>query len=132
MWEYDREPTRQERQVAAPELPRHRSRKDRRRWCGGHVGREHEPVVRESKWATWRRDRGVSTDHTGCRWAPRYRWLRADERIHADAQLRPGGRYMVIDRYVWNCDHELGCDRCGKVLESTLGRKCPDFHERTA
>jgi len=38
---------------------------------------------------------------------------------------------MVIDRYVWTCEHEIGCDRCGKVLDPCLGRTCPDFHERT-
>ena len=26
------------------EIPKHRSSKDRRKWCGGKVGREHDPM----------------------------------------------------------------------------------------
>lgn len=117
--------------MAAPDARPVRARKDRRRWCGGHVGREHVPVVRLTKWAIRRRTRDVDMPHGGCRWAPWYRWLRADERVPADALPRGHGRHMVIDRYMWRCDHELGCSQCGKILETTLGRKCPDFHERT-
>lgn len=127
-WDWlPREPSRQERRVAAPEARPHRSRKDRRRWCGGHAGREHAPVVRLSTLAvSWEKARTPKR----CGWYPRYRWLRADERTPADAIERPGGRYTVIDRYVWSCHHERGCDRCGKILEPGLGRQCPDYHER--
>lgn len=32
----------------SPETPRaNRSKKDRKRWCGGHEGREHIPAVKE-------------------------------------------------------------------------------------
>ena len=31
------------------EIPRHRSKKDKRRWCGGKPGREHDPMWEHSK-----------------------------------------------------------------------------------
>jgi hypothetical protein len=124
-----REPTRQE-QLVVPEPPQRppRARKDRRRWCGGHVGREHEPTVRmgSSVYVSYRRARNEAL----CGWRPRYRRLRVGERIPEDARARGHGMYSVIDRYVWSCSHELGCERCGKILEDTIGRRCPDYHER--
>jgi hypothetical protein len=31
------------------EIPKHRSKKDKRKWCGGKVGREHDPVWEHSR-----------------------------------------------------------------------------------
>jgi hypothetical protein len=31
------------------EVPKHRSKKDKRRWCGGKPGREHDPMWEHSK-----------------------------------------------------------------------------------
>ena len=42
------------------EVPRHRSKKDKKRWCGGRVGKKHEIAYRECvKWNNrqWRRRR---------------------------------------------------------------------------
>jgi hypothetical protein len=126
---YPREPTLQEQRADDPTARPQRARKDRRRWCGGHVGREHVPVVRMSKWGRYHDTAGH--EHAGhCGWRPRYRWLRTGERVPDGALERRHGIYTVIDRYTWSCWHERGCERCGKVLELTLGRQCPDFSER--
>lgn len=127
-----REPSRQEAKASLPEAAHHRSKKDRRRWCGGHVGREHVLEVRFRKdvIVSYRRARG----ELGCRWSPMYRWLRVDERMPEEGVIHHAwrGRYSVIDRYVWRCDHERGCVRCGKILDVSLGRAdCPDFDEKT-
>lgn len=112
-----REPTLQEQRVAAPDTPRHRSRKDRKRWCGGHVGREHVPVIRLSKWGVHRRSRGVAT----CGWRERHHW-----------EFTLTERYWVgTGDWWWSCDHERGCERCGKILQPFgIGRECPDYVER--
>lgn len=122
-----REPTRQERAATLPDTPKHRSRKDRRRWCGGHVGREHVPVIRLSKLAMWRRDRGYGAT---CQWQARYRWLRWGE---PEELIGRRGRHgtTVISGYRWSCTHERGCERCGKILDPFLrDRECPDYAER--
>lgn len=31
------------------EIPKHKSKKDKRRWCGGKVGREHDPMWEHSR-----------------------------------------------------------------------------------
>jgi hypothetical protein len=31
------------------EIPKHRSKKDKRRWCGGKPGREHDPIWQHSR-----------------------------------------------------------------------------------
>lgn len=127
---HPREPTRQEQLVVAEPVQRPaRARKDRRRWCGGHVGREHVPTVRMGK-SYWT-SAAIGRGETLCRWSPRYRWLREDERVPEGARSRRHGMYTVIDRYVWSCSHEIGCTVCGKILERYLGRRCPDYHERT-
>jgi hypothetical protein len=124
-----REPTLQEqRAVTEPTQRPQRARKDKRRWCGGHVGREHVPATRLSKWGTYRQTTGGHV----CGWHPRYRWLRDGEPIPEGAIRHSGGRwYSVITGYRWECSHEIGCERCGKVLEPRIGRRCPEYKERT-
>lgn len=36
---------------AADEVPKHRAKKDTKRWCLGKVGRPHRPVWTEAKWS---------------------------------------------------------------------------------
>lgn len=52
-----------------PEQPRHlaQRRKDRRRWCGGHVGRLHDYVRRPEQDRAWRE---VWRCQRCGRWAP--------------------------------------------------------------
>mgnify|MGYP000845342257 CR=1 FL=1 len=73
-------------------------RKNRKRWCGGHVGREHKPVVEYDHTLK-------SLTHCG----PRRSSLAEDS-----------------DR-VWHCIHTTVCATCGKVLD-LLGANtpCPD------
>lgn len=49
----------------ANEIPRHRSTKNRKRWCRGKEGREHKPVCR--KYAE------VKRDYLSTRWPDRVR-----------------------------------------------------------
>lgn len=119
--EWDWAPNRQEVHARSPEVPKHRSRKDRKRWCGGHIGREHVPVIRMSKlglyWLAQRPDKPV------CGWLEQHHW-----------EVSVLGRAWVgTGEWKWRCQHEEGCDRCGKILGGLLGvgKRCPDFKERT-
>jgi hypothetical protein len=77
---------------------RGRARKDRRRWCGGHPGREHEPV-------TVARSDGV---HDRCEPAPAF-WER-------------------LGHGTWRCIHRVVCARCGRVLDPAPDQAaCPDY-----
>lgn len=101
-----------------PEIPIHGRKKNTRRWCRGKVGREHEPEIRYTKW----HDSSVAAGfERGCVWVPFYRYRRSED----------GGRTREISRWWWSCQHELGCSVCGKILVARLGRKCPEFRERT-
>lgn len=89
--------------------PGKRRRKDTRRWCRGHPGREHQPqTIRGSRYGIW-------ADKCG----PRRGWLR-----------RPAGP--------WLCWHEIRCQACSKVLVYSFSMKpgqCPDWlarHDRKA
>jgi hypothetical protein len=84
--------------AAAPEVPKHHSRKDRRRWCRGKPGVEHgeRQLVLNSYAGWWSRDGGLP-----CRVA----WSGA-----------------------WRCAHEEACSVCGKVLRRRLPTaECPDY-----
>jgi hypothetical protein len=86
-----------------PEVARvapRRGRKNRKRWCGGHVGREHVPVVRLSHWGQWRVTRKLPSC-VRLEWHPS-RWL---------------------------CTHQEMCSRCGRVMRVLDNRECPDFTE---
>lgn len=82
------------------EVPRHRARKDRRRWCGGHVGRKHEPTI--------------TLSHGGQR------------RV---AEGRPACGRLSWRPTTWACAHEERCTRCGKILRRLWGRECPAYVE---
>jgi hypothetical protein len=83
------------------ELPaRGHSRKDKKRWCKGRVGRPHEPVI--------------SSD-------PKYGsackiW---NYGVINKGKIEPHSRYM--------CYHVIQCKNCGKILKWALTEgECPD------
>jgi hypothetical protein len=95
--DWDDEPRLDERRAAAPDVPRHRARKNRRRWCRGKVGVEHVLDVRVSRHLS-------ALNRVG---APCYRpewWPRS-----------------------WWCNHERYCTNCGKIIDASLDDQCPDF-----
>lgn len=97
MSDWDDEPRLDERRASAPDVPRHRSRKNRRRWCRGKVGVEHVLDVRLSKHVTapWRGD--VPACYRAEWWPTR-----------------------------WWCNHERYCVSCGKIVDPSLDEDCPD------
>lgn len=97
MSDWNDEPRLSERRASAPEVPRHRSRKDRRRWCRGRVGVEHELGVRVGRYARGRVERGKAPCHS--------------------PSWRPGS---------WWCNHERYCVNCGKIVDASLDDACPD------
>jgi hypothetical protein len=71
-----------------------RGRKNRRRWCRGKVGVEHELEL-----TVW--DIYLSRGITECyRYQPGKRWTR------------------------WVCVEQERCTQCGKILRHTLGPEC--------
>lgn len=96
---------RQEVQAEAPDrvVPQ-RGHKDRKRWCGGKVGREHQPEIVLYH--------GVSGFE--CRWIPRFMW-------------RYGERTLISERGHYLCRHAIRCSKCGRYMEVFLSvDKCPD------
>ena len=101
------------------EVPPHRSKKDRKKWCRGKVGVEHEPEIRLNKISAWRRARGEKR-YVGLR--VRCGWTMFLWRL----RLRKDDAAADVTR--WSCDHERACKNCGKILDAVLTRKdCPDF-----
>jgi hypothetical protein len=82
-----------------PSHQRGRARKDRKRWCGGKVGREHDYAVeiRPNGW-------GVSRDRP----------------CHPDSRLLQYGW--------WLCKHALICQKCGRQEDITR-QQCPEWKE---
>lgn len=93
-------PHRDEERHAQPEVPLHRAKKNTKRWCKGKVGREHKVEL------------GVSKNGWGRRQCEYVDWLRW---LHDDG---------------WMCRHVRSCTVCGKVMEYSLGRECPDWKPR--
>lgn len=98
-----------EARADAPDMPRYRARKDRKRWCRGKVGVEHVPKVVMSK--TWVYVLTRDGKERGCRWLSMNYW-------HPEKHQR------------YACYHERRCTQCGKVLKEGLGRDCPTFKPR--
>lgn len=73
-------------------------RKNRRTWCRGKKGEEHvtEIVLLAPSW--W--DEYHGEDDPKCYW-----WRGAN---------------------IWFCRHQEICVNCGKILQHSLGDKCPD------
>ena len=83
------------------EVRRQRARKDRKRWCGGHVGREHTPETVVSHWAK--------------AWGGKCRIVKT--RLAA-----PYGPPTVPNYVI--CYHAVRCSRCGKYLQNVVD-ECP-------
>ena len=98
MSDWDDESRLDERRASASEVPRHRSRKNTRRWCRGKIGVDHVLDVRLDRYGEmlWRRDK-----------APCYR-----------PSWRPAS---------WWCNHERYCTRCGKILDASLNDECSNY-----
>jgi hypothetical protein len=100
------------------EPSRHRSRKNRRRWCRGKEGAEHAPAIRRSK-----RLRPLR-----CHWEEKSHWAYYLLGDKVQATWEGTGNFF------YRCYHEDYCASCGKILSSHFGGigrgRCPDFHER--
>jgi hypothetical protein len=81
-------------------------RKDTRRWCGGHEGREHDLIIVRDRYV-------LLWPSLLCGWRVYYR------------RGRPSPR--PEDRH-WTCHHIQKCQACGKILQRFLKpRDCPDY-----
>ena len=101
-----------EARVIAPEVPGHRTKKDRKRWCKGKVGVEHVVVIRESKNYRWMLTKyGPDSPRTRCHWV-RHHWSSRNDPV-------------------WSCRHERACETCGKIMMhhyyDAIGKDCPDW-----
>lgn len=74
-----------------------RSAKNRRRWCGGKVGRDHDYAVQ------------VAPNNWGAR---------RDEPCHETT--------WITGVTWWSCKHKAICQRCGRQEEITK-EQCPDI-----
>jgi hypothetical protein len=76
------------------------SKKDRKRWCGGHVGREHQPVLQLEKYA----------NSLGRTCGMGQRWTFAT-------------RGFVEQ---WICWHQDVCSVCGRIMGYRIdAESCP-------
>lgn len=113
------ETRRDEARVTAPDEPKHRSRKDRRRWCRGKVGVEHERTLILDKNRVYHSLRwGHDSAHGAwCGWREGHAWSWVD-----------GVRsWLGTGEWFWSCAHQYACANCGKIL-GKVGRECPEFH----
>lgn len=83
-------------------------RKDRRRWCRGKFGVEHE--------RTYGQLRNHWTAGRPCGW---WRW-ESDNQPPWPAWHHGGGTCCSF----WQCAEQEYCARCGKVLRDLLGADC--------
>lgn len=88
-----------------------RARKNRARWCGGHVGREHEPEIRLDKTIEGMRRIDPRRFDTRCRWSL---WMVTGAPVSGELH--------------WSCGHQSICKVCGRVLEfRAQPTMCPDW-----
>lgn len=94
---------RERQALALDDRPRpQRAKKDTKRWCKGHAGREHVPQTERPKWTT-----------------------RPCE-LKGDSSWWPSRTSSIPDDD-WRCNHQLVCVNCGKILEYFLDAAlCPD------
>lgn len=79
-------------------MPKGPAKKNKRRWCGGHEGREHIPVVTKATWAG-----GWQCGYKENRWHKNH--------------------YAPKEYYA--CWHEVTCEKCHKTLKYRSD-SCPD------
>ena len=79
----------------APKAP---AKKNKRRWCGGHEGREHIPIITKSTWAG-----GFQCRYTDQKWRKKH----------------------YTTGTVYACYHEVTCEKCHKTLRYKSD-SCPD------
>lgn len=113
-----------EAKFLAPDTPKHRSKKNRRKWCRGKTGVEHVPELQLSKWTQYHLASGKlnpgnrwSRQHLECHWDEGQHWEFVDGKMH----------WAGNGEFAWACRHEYWCANCGKILDK-VGRNCPDFH----
>lgn len=88
-----------------------RAKKNRRSWCGGHEGREHEPEIRLEKGVASRRRFSLRQETARCRWTM---WF-------------VSGKPMS-GKLHWSCSHEEVCTSCGRILRPWVSpEECPEF-----
>jgi hypothetical protein len=123
--EWNSGPKLDEARVLAPEVPGHRARKDRRRWCRGKVGIEHVTALVMSKWAVHfraRPDADQYPQHWRCGWFEKGRWC------HVEGQrLR---EFVGNGEWYYSCKHVHTCTSCGKILGNATSRECPEYAPR--
>lgn len=83
-----------------------RGRKDRARWCGGHVGREHRYVI------------GIAPNQAG--------WRRQACQLMDCVRYNRLTRTSVKLGEYWSCVHSEFCEACGKIKRYPVGGDCPD------
>lgn len=77
------------------------AKKNRKRWCGGHQGREHTPEMVF-----------MPNGNHVCKW-----WT----------YLVGNHRQGLVEHRDWICQHRDVCQKCGKVLGYPSLFRCPDF-----
>lgn len=111
MSSWEEEPRLDEVRAGLPDVPKHGKKKKTRRWCKGKVGVEHRPeIVIDERTKQWRSDFG---SRPAC--------YRPDWLVKGG---RAGRRPMT---WSWLCSHVERCTVCGKILEHSLGTRCPDY-----
>lgn len=81
-------------------MPKGPAKKNKKRWCGGHEGREHVPIITKSK----------SVGGWQCGFRPEF-WAWRSK------QMARG--------IVYTCWHEVTCQKCCKTLRYRSD-SCPD------
>jgi hypothetical protein len=90
-----------------PDEPKHRSKKNTKKWCKGKIGLEHDPEIKPSSmYNYWKTS---DPERPACRKPTWVGWHRE-----------------------WMCWHVRACRRCGKILDPFLSKEeCPDFPKST-
>lgn len=114
---WDTKPKLDEARVLAPEAPKHRSRKNTRKWCRGKFGVVHQPEVRLGKWGQYMLARYGPESRGQCGWETRHTWS-----VKNDVR-----RFVPLDDWHYDCRHEYVCSSCGKILRDARGRECPVY-----
>jgi hypothetical protein len=80
-------------------------------------------MIRMSKFGLWRQT--MNPRKPVCYWEELHHWV---------AVTPNTVKWVGTGKWKWRCDHEEGCDRCGKILDGLfgVGQRCPDYHEREA